>query len=181
MKKSKPSVLAAIEPFVLEENIPSVMEMLYPMLSYRGKQEVKSYWKQNDATITPKTFELICEVAKEVTGVDIRTIQGRNKKNTLAQFFVSFALYHEFVALKKITLKGLCQQYMPAIKHSQILYAVNAVEKSVHLETAFDLLNKFTTELASRGFVCSRQRLIVLKLQLSKAQTNGAEPTGTNG
>lgn len=177
MKKSTQSVQEAIEPFILEENMPAVMERLYPLLSFKGKQEVKKFWKENKVALSIESFNLICDVAKQLTGVDVRECsinKKRNKETTLAQFLVSFAIYQEFVVFKKATLKEVCQQYMPSITHSQILYAVHAIEKSIHLESAFELLNKFCVELATRGLNNSHRRLVVLKAIERKKQTIGA-------
>ena len=171
MKKSTQSVQEAIEPFILEDNMPAVMERLYPLLSFKGKQEVKKFWKENKVALTIESFNVICDAAQQLTGIDIRNKESKNKKTTLAQFLVSFALYEEFVVCKKATLKEVCQQYMPSITHSQILYAVHAIEKSIHLESAFDLLNKFCITLATHGLNNCHRRLVILKAIERKKQT----------
>ena len=165
MKKQTHTVQNAIEPFVQEQNLSVIFETLYPLLSTQGKKEVKQFWKENGEALTPETFNTICNIAKDITGIDIREAKNRNKETTLAQFLVSFALYHEFVVCKKATLKSICQQYMPSIKHSQILYAVNAIEKSMHLETVFTLVHKFALELEAKGFGNCNRRVIVKRME----------------
>jgi hypothetical protein len=163
MRKETHTVQRAIEPFVQEDNIPVVMEMLYPMLSNNGKKEVKQYWKETGYELTPEAFEIICNAAKEVTGIDIRNVTKRNKLTSLTQFLISFALYHEFVVCKKATLKNICETYMPSIKHSQIIYAVKAIEKNIHEESVFNVLYKFVLAIESAGFGNSNRRVITLR------------------
>lgn len=164
MIKQTHTVQNAVEPFVKEENLSVIFEMLYPLLSTKGKKEVKQFWKENGEALTPETFNTICNIAKDITGIDIREAKQRTKETTLAQFLVSFALYHEFVLCKKATLKNICQQYMPSIKHSQILYAVNAIEKSMHLESVFELVHKFALALEAKGFGNCNRRVIVKRM-----------------
>ena len=175
MKKQTQNIHDAIEPFVQEQNISLIMEMLYPLLSVKGKKEVKQFWKENGEALTPEAFNKICNAAKEITGVDIRETKQRTKETTLAQFLVSFALYHEFVLCKKATLKSICQQYMPSIKHSQILYAVNAIEKSMHLTSVFEMLYKFALAIEAHGFGNTNRRVIVLRASLKKTENTNVE------
>lgn len=175
MKKQTHTIHDAIEPFVQEQNLSVIFETLYPLLSVKGKKEVKEYWKQSGEALTAEAFEKICNAAKEVTGVDIRTVTKRTKETSLAQFLVSFALYHEFVLCKKATLKSICEQYMPSIKHSQILYAVNAIEKSMHLTSVFEMLYKFALAIEAHGFGNTNRRVIVLRASLKKTENTNVE------
>jgi hypothetical protein len=178
MKKETHSVEEAIIPFLNEETIPVMMERLYPMLSVRGKKEVKAYWKENGTALTPEVFNQICDIAKEVTGVDIRNTTKRTKEISLAHFLVCFSLYYEFVMLKKATLNEICLQYLTNIKHSQIIYAVRAIEKTLSNPLVFELLSKFSIALAKNKMTCSMHRLVNLSAQLqdkkvlNEAQSN---------
>lgn len=171
MKKQTTTIHDAIEPFIHEENISLVLETLYPLLSVKGKKEVKEFWKDNGKALSHETYDAICTIVKDVTGVEVSKTKNRTKETTLSQFLISFALYYEFVVCKKITLKNLCEQYMPTIKHSQILYAVHAVEKSISLPSVFEIVSKFALALEQKGFACVNRRLIELSAELLKNKT----------
>ena len=175
MKKQTNTIHDAIEPFIQEQNIPIILELLYPLLSAKGKNEVKQFWKENGEALTPEAYKTICSIVKDITGIEVGKTKNRNKETTLAQFLVSFALYHEFVICKKVTLKNLCQEYMPTIKHSQILYAVNAVEKSISLPSVFEIVSKFALALEAKGFGCVNRRVIELSAAMLKNKTVNEE------
>lgn len=178
MKKTQANIHDVLGAFVNENNYEEFLNWLYPMLNQKTKNAVKEFWKEEGALLTPEVFNSICDVAKNVTGVDVRSDKRRTKEISFAQFLICYALYYEFVARKKATLQEICSLYMTNLKHSQILYGVNAIEKRVNDSSVSELLLKFANELAEKQFVRSYQRLVVLKANNANAQIqNETQPS----
>jgi hypothetical protein len=115
-----------------------------------------------------------------LTGVDVREATRRGKKNTLAHFLVCYALYFEYVACKKTTLKAICEQYLPSTQHSQIIYAAKAVENSLHLDSVRELVLQFAKDLENGGMGNLNRRVISVMAAKINLQTTEPAPNGTN-
>jgi hypothetical protein len=163
MKKTQHNLHDVLGAFVNEDHREEATRLLYPLLNLKGKKQAKEVWKDSGRTLSPEVFNTVCDIVQEKTGIDIRTNRNKNKDVSFAQFLASYALYYEFVVTKKITLKELCTQYMPWLKHSQILYAIHAIENKIGNEKLFSLLLPFAEALVHKQFGCVWQRLVTLK------------------
>lgn len=164
MKKAKHNLHDVLGAFVNEQHREEATRWLYPLLNLKGKKQAKEVWQDAGTSLTQETFDKVCDIVLQLTKVDIRTNRNKNKDTSFAQFLVSYALYYEFVTTKKITLNELCSKYMPWLKHSQILYAINAIENKIAHETLSSLLLPFAHALNENNFFCVWQRLVQLQV-----------------
>jgi hypothetical protein len=166
MKKTQHNLHDVLGAFVNEDHREEATRWLYPLLNLKGKKQAKEVWQDAGTSLTPETFDKVCNIVFELTNVDVRTNKNKNKETSFAQFLVSYALYYEFVTTKKITLNELCSKYMPWLKHSQILYAIHAIENKIEHTTLSNLLLPFANALNENNFFCVWQRLIQVKMQM---------------
>lgn len=165
MKKTKHNLHDVLGAFINSEHHEEATRWLYPLLNLKGKKQAKEVWEQNGTSLTPETFDKVCNIVLDLTKVDVRTNRNKTKENSFAQFLLSYALYYEFVTTKKITLNELCLKYMPWLKHSQVLYAIHAIENRIASATLTNLLLPFANSLNENNFFCVWQRLVQLQVQ----------------
>jgi len=168
MKKTQHNLHDVLGAFVNEDHREEATRWLYPMLNLKGKKQAKEIWKDMGSHLSPEAFNKICDIVQHLTNIDIRVNKLKNKQTSFAQFLVSYALYYEFVTTKKVTLQELCSTHMPWLKHSQILYAINAIEKNIDNNTLANLLLPFAEALRKEEYGCVWQRMVQLQLKATQ-------------
>lgn len=173
MKRQQKNIHDVLGAFVNEDNHEEFLNSLYPLLSVKGKAQVKDFWSNEVDALSISKFETICEVAAQVTGVDFRKEEKKNKETSLSQFLVCYALYYEYVARKKVTLKELCKNYLFNLKHPQVLYSIAAIEKKIKDKGTFAKAEQFAVLLAEKQMVRTHQRLLeVIHKHLRTSEVN---------
>jgi hypothetical protein len=168
MKKEQHNLQDMLGAFVNEEHREEATRWLFPLLSMKGKKQAKEVWQDMNSNLSPEAFNKICDIVQQLTNIDIRSNKLKNRQTSFAQFLVSYALYYEFVTTKKVTLKELCDKHMPWLKHSQVLYAIHAIEKNIGDTLLAKLLLPFAEALHKEQLLCVWQRLVQLQLKATQ-------------